>query len=110
MELYTLDRKKISGILLPYSSFILILGFLSVVLAWTLSRKGEEELDPVQPKVAKFEGWIHDSDTCLGCLKGEEWHKHNGDKDLQGGVQGRLGHIIAPLMNVWQDFVDKNTT
>ena len=112
MELFTLDRKKISGILLPYSSFILILGFISVVLAWNLTRKDEEEegVNFVEPKVAKFEGWIHDSDTCQGCLKGEEWHEHKGDKDLQDGVQGKLGHIIAPLVNIWQNFVDKNTS
>ena len=102
-----LDDNKIFDILLPISLVILILGLISVVLAGTLAR--HEEKNSVEKKVPKFEGWIHDPDTCQGCLKGEEWHEHQADKDLQDGVQGTLGHIIAPLANVWQNFVDKNT-
>ena len=56
-----------------------------------------------------FDGWTHEPKDCPCCNGEDEWHRYVSDNDLQAGIQGRLGLIIYPLMNVWQNFVDKNT-
>ena len=104
------DENKIFRVLWIISSVILFLGFLSLVLAWRLLLSNDEETEDCdQTRVTEFDGWVHDTKSCPGCQGKNDWHCHVSDKDLHEGIEGTLGHIIAPLFNVWQNFVDKNT-
>ena len=38
------------------------------------------------------------------------WHKYTYDEELGKGVQGRLNQVIYPLLNIWGNWVDKQTT
>ena len=37
------------------------------------------------------------------------WHRYKYDEQLGAGVQGRLNQVIYPLLNIWGNWVDKNT-
>ena len=37
------------------------------------------------------------------------WHRYTYDEELGKGVQGRLNQVIYPLLNIWGNWVDKNT-
>ena len=113
---------------------LLLAGLISQVLLWTFEFKTEDKekikksmglykkdaVDGMR-QVSKesgdhtcsadivFDGWRHDPENCEGCNSGELWHRHVNDNELQTGVQGKLSRVISPLMNVWQNVVDKNT-
>ena len=40
----------------------------------------------------------------------QTWHKYTYDEELGKGVRGRLNQVIYPLLNIWGNWVDKQTT
>lgn len=133
-QTYSFRENKVFRILYIIGPILLLAGLISQVLLWTFEFKTEDKekikksmglhkkdaVDGMR-QVSKesedhtcsadivFDGWRHDPENCEGCNGGELWHRHVNDNELQTGVQGKLSRVISPLMNVWQNVVDKNT-
>ena len=114
---------------------ILLAGFISLVILWFTEFKKtdkeevkkaigihkkdstdgpkisveSEDYDPSKAADIIFDGWRHVPEDCNGCNEGTSWHRFVCDDVLQAGVGGRLSQVIYPLMNIWQNVVDKNT-
>ena len=113
---------------------ILLTGLISQVLLWNYDFNKEDrkkfkqllgipipaskalpaerdDSDPSKSEDIFFDGWTHVPENCPGCYRGSIilWHRHVCDDVVQAGVQGKLSQVIYPLMNIWQNVVDKNT-
>jgi len=134
-QTYSFRENKVFRILYIVGPVLLIIGLISQVLLWMFECKTEDKeeiktnlglhkkdaLDGIRQLSnesedcecdigdAVYDGWCHDRVNCAGCQLGTGWHRHVSDDVLQSGVQGTLGRVIYPLMNVWQNVVDKNT-
>jgi len=53
-----------------------------------------------------YEGWNYVSTVTYDDKS--KWHKHTYDMNLTRGVQGKFNQIIYPLLNVWENFGDRN--
>jgi len=135
---YSLEENKVFRVLYIIAPILLLIGLISQVLLWRFEFKKEdkeklkqnigihkkdvtdgmrqissesEDYDPSKGADISFDGWRHDSNNCPGCddENVSSWHRHVCDDVLQAGVQGKLSQVIYPLMNVWQNVVDKNT-
>jgi len=132
---YSFKENKVYRILYIIGPVLLLTGLLSQILLWMFEFKTEDKEQLKQNIGIKkkkdavdglrqvstdttdhtctadvlYDGWRHDKAHCEGCHDGGLWHRHVDDNVLQSGVQGYLSRIIFPLMNVWQNVVDKNT-
>jgi len=64
----------------------------------------------MQPR--HYPGWQHvEPDQCNGCnMPDGTWHKHIYDDEGPNRVQGKFNQVVFPLLNIWENFGDKNTT
>ena len=104
---------------------IIILGTISQIIIWffeerpikikTLSRgiKLSEASYSVSDNVdwegeehRTYEGWQY-VDT-VTYADNSKWHKHTYDRNLNSGVQGKFNQVIYPLLNIWENFGDRN--
>ena len=53
-----------------------------------------------------YEGWQY-VDT-VTYADNSKWHKHTYDRNLNSGVQGKFNQVIYPLLNIWENFGDRN--
>jgi hypothetical protein len=131
---YSFKENKVYRILYIVAPVLLLTGLTSQVLLWMFEFKTEDKEtlkkniglnkkdavdglrqlstdseDHTCTADVLYDGWRHDKRHCEGCHDDSHWHRHVDDNVLQSGVQGSLSRILFPLMNVWQNVVDKNT-
>eukprot|EP00092_Neocalanus_flemingeri_P029718 GFUD01032266.1.p1 GENE.GFUD01032266.1~~GFUD01032266.1.p1 ORF type:complete len:659 (-),score=121.63 GFUD01032266.1:313-2289(-) len=132
---YSFKENKVFRVLYIIAPILLLVGLISQVLLWRFEFKkkdkqkvrqailmhkkdatdglrqlsAESDCDPSMAADIVFDGWRHVPENCPGCENGTCWHRHVSDDVLEAGVQGRLSQVIYPLMNIWQNVVDKNT-
>jgi len=134
---YSFKENKVFSVLHIVAPVILIIGLISQVILWIyefskrdkekvkkaikINKKDDvtdftrhvsvesEAVSSLNTEEVQYDGWTHVPDKCPACTGESSWHSYVCDDVLQAGVQGRLSQVIYPLMNIWQNVVDKNT-
>jgi len=134
---YSFQENKVFRVLYIIAPVILLIGLISQVILWNydFSKSDKEKVRKAikikkkkdEPDIARqfcvdnednesldteeiqYDGWTHVPNQCPACDDGGAWHRYVCDDVLQAGVQGRLSQVVYPLMNIWQNVVDKNT-
>ena len=130
---YTFQENKVFRILKYIAPILISIGLLSQVIIWWFEERAviqwdknkgfvhkaeniltQDEVDDATLdwtyKPRHYEGWTHlDEDKCPGCTHRGMWHKH-AYCESQVGAQSKFSQIVYPLLNIWENFGDKNTT
>ena len=114
---YHFTTENVASILNIFIPIMLALGLnLQIWLlyeerkGWNQRGKKEEsaeysEMEPPPP----LRGWIHDPE-CPGCTSNEShcWHKFKVDNKEFHDTQGKVYQMFYPVINLLENFVDKN--
>ena len=129
---YCLNDNKVFRVLNYVAPIILVIGLLSQIIIWVFetnqpkkTRTKDKSLkiqlteyedddvldavDAAEVKNYRIEGWRHAEDDCPGCRSQGSWHRHVYDESQASRAQSNFSLIISPLLNIWENFGDKNT-
>ena len=129
---YSLNDNKVFRVLNYVAPIILVIGLLSQIIIWFFetnqpkkTRTKDKSLkiqlteyedddvldavDAAEDKNCRIEGWHHAEDDCPGCRSQGSWHRHVYDESQASRAQSNFSLIISPLLNIWENFGDKNT-
>ena len=113
---YHFARDSVASLLDSIIPLMLTLGF--IIQVWLLyeERKGwnqngkdeeAEEYEEMKPP-SPYRGWIHDQSKCPGCSNESYWHRFIVDQTEFHHTQGKVYQMFYPVINLWENFVDKN--
>ena len=130
-DTYRLEDNKVFKVIQYVAPIIIIIGTISQIIIWFFEERPIKIKDVVKMNLHPFsqqnststerdtvdsaepgetpltyEGWTHVS--TLTYDDKSKWHKHTYDMNLTRGVQGKFNQIIYPLLNVWENFGDRN--
>ena len=108
---FTLESNKICQHLAIVVPLILFLGLLSLAFPYIHAIRNPPSNTPetLEEQNAILAGWLHHK-QCPACQENGVWHKYVYNEKMQDGIYGKLNQTIAPIVNVWRHFVDKNTS
>ena len=115
---YTFKDNKVFSILQYVVPTLLSTGLVSQMLLWLFEER--KILTDIMSPDGPDSPVSSDQDDVVDGLPGEvpgwqyvdsrgTWHRYKYDEQLGAGVQGRLNQVIYPLLNIWGNWVDKNT-
>ena len=128
-NIYHFKDNKVFKVIYYVAPVIIILGTISQIIIWFFEERPIKIKDVVhmtQDIVSyqkqsssvsdavdgegeghrTYEGWQY-VDT-VTYADNSKWHKHTYDRNLNSGVQGKFNQVIYPLLNIWENFGDRN--
>ena len=114
---YYFARENVASLLNIIIPIMLALGLIIQIWllyeerkGWNQNGKNEEVEEYKEMKhPPPYRGWIHDQSKCPGCSSNEShWHRFIVDQTQFHHTQGKVYQMFYPLINLWENFVDKN--
>ena len=116
---YHFHDNKVFRVIHYVAPVIIILGTISQIIIWFTEERPIKIKDVVHmaqdivsyqkqasPVHRTYEGWQYEDTVTYA--DNSKWHKHTYDKNLNRGVQGKFNQVIYPLLNIWENFADRN--
>jgi len=104
---FSFEEVKVVGVLHIVVPLIITLGVVSLLLLLTMDFKTVSTKDSLTSWMENYPCWTH-SPHCKGCRNMSGWHMFESNNCSKQGLIGCLSRTTFPLINIWQNAMDKN--